>query len=383
MTILEKVVRAFSPANITLHCRAILKPLLQVKYPDFQVNQWNLGSATLLINGRALVNAERWEADFKNLEWDHSYVFLSKGEIVGIYVTDEAAKLLKNSFEGIPNSEDLKALLKPAAIFKEWDHVPLIRNTWDLIDLFSDWIFTDFQHLDQPGIIKGNVSPFTVISNERNVWMDKNVTIEDFVFINAQNGPVYIESGVYIESRTRLEGPLYIGKNARIMGGKVTACSIGPSCKIAGEISHTIVEGYSNKAHDGFIGHTYIGEWVNIGAGTITSNLKNNYGEIKVGSKNGTIPSGRQFLGACIGDHAKLGIATHLTAGARIGCGCSLSGSEIHAKYIPSFSWGSPNHYTRHDFDKCLHTIHMSMSRRGKKLEPYQIAVLQTIYNAL
>ena len=161
-------------------------------------------------------------------------------------------------------------------------------------------------------------------------------TLESHVILDASAGPILIEAGASIHAFARIVGPCRIGAGATVMGGEVRACSIGTTCKIRGELSNTIMLGYSNKGHDGFVGHSYLGRWVNLGAGTTTSNLKNTYGPVSMWTPSGIRDTGLQFLGTMFGDHVKTGIGTLLTTGTVIGAGANVFGSQMPPKAVGS-----------------------------------------------
>ena len=164
--------------------------------------------------------------------------------------------------------------------------------------------------------------------------------VEPGVVFDVRRGAVVLTEGSQVRSGTRLEGPLFVGPATHILGGKVRDSSFGPGCRVHGEVSNTVIVGYSNKSHDGFVGHCVIGQWVNLGAGTITSNLKNTYGPIRLDLPSGRIETSRQFLGSMIADHAKTAIGTLLGAGTVIGAGANVFGTGTVPKYFPPFAWG-------------------------------------------
>ncbi|MCX7863203.1 MAG: GlmU family protein [Bacteroidales bacterium] len=225
---------------------------------------------------------------------------------------------------------------------------------------------------------------------------------------NAYSGPldfIFIEKGAIVEhsilnSKT---GPIYIGKNAEIMEGSVirgpfALCehavvkmaakiygptTIGPESKVGGEVNNSVILGYSNKAHDGFLGNSVIGEWCNLGADTNNSNLKNNYAIVKMWNypKQKFISTGLQFAGLIMGDHSKCGINTMFNTGTVVGISCNLFGDGFHRNFVPSFSWGGPQGYTHYQFEKAIETAQLVMQRRNKQLNDIDIEILQHIYN--
>ena len=153
-------------------------------------------------------------------------------------------------------------------------------------------------------------------------------------------GPVVLESGVEVKAPARLEGPLWVGANTRLLGGPIRGSAIGPWSVARGELATTVFLGYANKSHDGFVGHSVLGRWVNLGAGTITSNLKNTYGPVRLDIAGATLETGHMFLGSLIGDHAKTAIGTLLGTGTVVGAGANLFEGVRAPKYVAPFSWG-------------------------------------------
>lgn len=164
--------------------------------------------------------------------------------------------------------------------------------------------------------------------------------IEPGVVFDVRHGAVVLEEGVEVWSGTRLEGPLYAAPHTRILGGHLRASVLGPRCRVKGEISTSSFVGFSNKSHDGFVGHSVVGTWVNLGAGTTTSNLKNTYGEVQLEVVGQRLSTGRQLLGTLFGDHAKTAIGTLLSTGSIIGAGANLFGAGPVPKYVPPMAWG-------------------------------------------
>lgn len=164
--------------------------------------------------------------------------------------------------------------------------------------------------------------------------------IEPGVVFDVRHGCVVVERGTEIRSGTRIEGPCWVGPDVRVVGGFIRNSVIGPRCVVRGEVSASVFVGYANKAHDGFVGHSVVGHWVNLGAGTTTSNLKNTYGPVRLQIANERLDTGRTFLGSLIGDHAKTAIGTMLSTGTVIGAGASVFASGPTPRYVRPFAWG-------------------------------------------
>lgn len=209
------------------------------------------------------------------------------------------------------------------------------------------------------------VDPFVVLGDDPMLGPD--VAIGPFVLLDAREGPIVLDRGAAVEAHAILRGPLYVGPESRILGGEVGhGTSIGPRCKVRGEVEQTVFQGFCNKAHDGFVGHSFVGEWANLGASTVTSDLKNTYGPVRVGGPEGRVDTGLLKVGAFIGDHVRTGIGTRLTTGARIGAGSHLFGGGVSPAYLPDFSWDDGAERVRVRLDAFLSTAETAMRRRGQ-----------------
>jgi UDP-N-acetylglucosamine diphosphorylase/glucosamine-1-phosphate N-acetyltransferase len=213
----------------------------------------------------------------------------------------------------------------------------LLRGVYDLLTALEQLLRDDTLRLlgDSDAVPTGS----TVIGDP--AWVSlREVAVEPGVIFDTRNGPIVLESGVEVHAGTRLEGPLWVGANARLVGGAIRGSAIGPWSVVQGEMSTSVLIGYANKAHDGFVGHSVLGRWVNLGAGTTTSNLKNTYGPVRLEVAGTSLETGRQFLGSLIGDHAKTAIGTLLSTGTVIGAGASVFDEVRAPKYVAPFAWG-------------------------------------------
>lgn len=200
------------------------------------------------------------------------------------------------------------------------------------------------------------------------VYIEEGAEIGPYVVFDTSGGPILVERGSSIHPFTRLIGPVAIGRDCQIMGDRIATASIGDWSKIRGEFSNSIVLGYSNKGHEGFVGHSYFGRWVNLGALTTTSNLKNTYGNVQLWTPSGTRDSGQQFLGTLFGDHVKTGIGIMLGTGTVLGAGANVYGSHAPPKAVAPFSWGNDEPYGEYELSKFLVTAERMMERRHVKL---------------
>jgi len=219
-----------------------------------------------------------------------------------------------------------------------------------------------------------------IIGDQQSIWVHPTSKLIACT-LNSTDGPIFIGPDVEIQEGSHLRGPLVIGEKTVVkMSTRIYGSSaIGPQCRVGGEISNCTFLGYSNKGHDGFLGQSVIGHWCNLGADTNSSNLKSNYGPIRIWSETDQefVDSTLQFCGLLMGDHSKCGINTMFTTGTVVGTGCNIYGSGFQPKHIPDFAWGGGNEWQLHDFNRFLETAQRVMERRGKSLEATETASLK------
>jgi UDP-N-acetylglucosamine diphosphorylase/glucosamine-1-phosphate N-acetyltransferase len=206
--------------------------------------------------------------------------------------------------------------------------------------------------------------------------------IEPGVYVDTREGPVRLSEGVRVHGPARLTGPLFVGPGTRILGGDVGTSTLGPVCIVRGEVADSVFLGYDNKAHDGYVGHTIVGRWVNLGAFTTNSDLKNNYGPVSVWTPAGEVDTGLLKVGCFLGDHVKTGIGTVLNTGTVIGSGSNVFGGLMPPTEVPPFSWGAGAELREHRLDKFLATTERAMARRGQELTSGVRRVLEAAWHA-
>jgi len=248
----------------------------------------------------------------------------------------------------------------------------LLSFPWQIIEENPAVIEDDFQKSPFRGQSEESVIyPGVQMVGEENIVVGESAVIRPGAVLDASSGPIIINDGTTVMPNACILGPVYVGENSLIKTGAkiLEGTSVGNVCKIGGEVDQTIFGNYSNKQHDGFIGHSYIGEWVNIGAGSNTSDLKNNYSSVRMWCAGAVRETGRQFLGCIIGDHTKLGIGAVLNSGTVIGFACSIYGTDLHDKFVPSFSWGKAGELVPYDTSKAMLTAQMVTERRDIKFD--------------
>jgi UDP-N-acetylglucosamine diphosphorylase/glucosamine-1-phosphate N-acetyltransferase len=261
------------------------------------------------------------------------------------------------------------AAAKPFNEIQYTDNYLCVCHTWDMFTLNEQILCDDFRSITSGRISKKLSSTNTILGTE--VFVEEGVKCECAI-INSQTGPVYLGRDSEIMEGTTIRGPFALGEHATLkMGTKIYgATTIGPYCKVGGEVNNAIFIGYSSKAHDGFLGNAVIGEWCNLGAGSNNSNLKNNYAKVKLWnySKARFTDTGLQFCGLIMGDHSKCGINTMFNTGTVVGVSANIFGAGFPRNFIPSFSWGGAGGYMVYKAEKAIETAEIAMNRRNMTL---------------
>jgi UDP-N-acetylglucosamine diphosphorylase/glucosamine-1-phosphate N-acetyltransferase len=262
-----------------------------------------------------------------------------------------------------------------------------IRNNWDIFLLNNQELRRDLQWLSKEKTTQQIQDPHTIAYNEGDIFLEEGVSITAAI-LNAQSGPIYLGKNSIIQEGAIIKGPVAIGEHATISAGAriSNATTVGPHAKVGGEVSNSVIFGYTNKAHDGYMGNSVIGEWCNLGAGTNTSNLRNDYGEVKAwDEQQGTFAStGMQFCGLFMGDHSKCGINAMFNAGTTVDVSANLFGAGFFDKNIPSFAWGMPDAHKSGTYHlaTALEAAERMASRRSVAFTEEDKQILITVFNA-
>lgn len=262
----------------------------------------------------------------------------------------------------------------------------VVRNIWELFQLNGDEIVNDIRLSKKIAYGDEEIYPNTLFVNPDRIYIDEGAMIEPGAMLIADKGPIYIGKNAHIMANSVVRGPSAICEKSVVkMGAKIYEdTTIGPVCKVGGEISNVIFHSYSNKAHDGYAGNSVFGQWVNIGADTNTSNLKNNYSTVKVTDwKSGReVDSGQQFIGTIMGDHSKTGINSMLNTGTLCGVCCNLFSDGYPPKFIPSFSWVSGQNIVPYHFEKAIDAMAKMMERRDVELTPSYRKMMKALFDS-
>lgn len=257
-----------------------------------------------------------------------------------------------------------------------------LQEVWDIFSLNAALIEKDFQLLTKNKKSE-KIPDYVTAVNPEHIFIAPNSKLAPCI-INASAGPVYIAEDAEIMEGCLVRGPFSLGEHATLkMGAKIySGTTIGPHCKVGGEVNNAVFFNYSNKGHDGFIGNAVIGDWCNLGADTNCSNLKNNYEIVKIWKEHRSelVSTGLQFCGLLMGDHSKCGINTMFNTGTVVGVSCNIFGAGFPEKYIPSFTWGGVDENAKYRLDKAIETADRMMDRRGLALNLEEKRLWEKLY---
>ncbi len=282
----------------------------------------------------------------------------------------------------LEHGKELETALRSAKVAAYTSFFHQLQQVWEIFKLNEQAIKEDFALLSA-GRLSQELPHYVTALNKSNIFIEPGARVYPCI-INADAGPVYIGKDAEIMDGCIIRGPLALGEHVVLkMGAKVYGgTTIGPGCKVGGEISNAVFFANSNKGHDGFLGNAVIGEWCNLGADTNCSNLKNNYDEVKIWDEyeHKSVKTGLQFCGLIMGDHSKCGINTMFNTGTVAGVSCNIYGGGFPEKFIPSFSWGGSEGMVTYSLDKAMDTANRMMVRRNKQLTQAEQAILQHVF---
>lgn len=352
LTIREKWEMYLDSATTT-----VTEDYLSDKYPMVEMDE------NVMINASYLPNLELVEM-IKNLQ-ENQAIFKDEDVIV-FYIKDTQEPVNFDTYEAIEFNDDI---LK-------------IENTWDIFSKNGDAIQEDFNLITDGRVSKPIPSSNNVIAAE-NIFIEEGAKLE-FATLNASNGPIYIGRNAEIMEGSLVRGPLALCDESVVkMGAKIYGpTTVGPYSKVGGEVNNSVLFGYSNKGHDGFLGNSVLGEWCNLGADTNNSNLKNNYAEVRLWDyqTEGFARTGLQFCGLMMGDHSKCGINTMFNTGTVVGVSANIFGSGFPRNFVPSFSWGGNGGFTTYLTKKAFEVAEIVMSRRNVEFTEKDKAIFEHVF---
>ncbi|MBI5472229.1 MAG: GlmU family protein [Ignavibacteriae bacterium] len=372
LTLREKIQAAYPKASTSLLCRPYLAEVVKQQHPGTQVNEVHSGNC-LLLNGRIL--ADKSLAKKIPLKGPDA-VYLSGNVVVAVRMNAGGRKAVHDLSEVL--DADHFAELQRIDV-----NVELVEYPWQLVHKNGENIVADFGLLALKGTRKGKVYPGAQLLNKKQIAIEKGATIKPGVVLDAEKGPIYIGKNAKLLPNAVVVGPAFIGEGSIVkVGAKIYEnTSIGEMCKVGGEIEGSIIHSFSNKQHDGFLGHAYLGVWCNLGADTNNSDLKNNYGSVKVQVNGSTIDTGLQFVGLIMGDHSKSGINTMFNTGTIVGVSCNVFGAGYPPKFLPSFIWGGSDGVETYDIEKGLDVERKVMLRRNVPMTAADEMLLRKVFS--
>ncbi|HSU65236.1 MAG TPA: putative sugar nucleotidyl transferase [Tepidisphaeraceae bacterium] len=358
-SLLQKQLRHLRPERLTLwvrpemaaFCRDRILPHLNI---PTQINEPLDDEPALLFNGRA-VHLASFEPP------PHDAVVVDEGETIRLAYARRPGLGPRDVFERSSRWLDLLGL--PHTM----PQARLVDSLWDLIHWNEESLIEDYAHVEPASTPKPD-GPYHFM-NPDDVWLAPDVKLSPGCVLDASKGPVMIGSAATIGANSVITGPCWIGARAKIrpLTHIREGTSICGDCTIGGEVSHAIFLGHANKSHEGFVGHSYVGKWANLGSGTSTSNLKNTYGEIRARVAGQEIPTGRQFLGSVIGDHSKTAILSRFSAGTYVGFCSMLAGSAHVPRMVPSFTFLTDSGPTPYELSKAMEVATRVFARRDRQ----------------
>ncbi len=348
----QRLQQVFGDEDKAVSVESRLIDIYHERHPDWSINKSTVKNC-LWVNSRIQVTPDAIKT-IKSLKVNQ---YLHNGDDLLAFVSESQTHELP-SLNDLSSSDSIGISCDLATY----------SNLSDIIHDNDRMLRFDFDHFFYDKDNYFETEPGVTALHPYNIWIGENVELKPGVVLDASDGPIVLDEGVKIMPNAVILGPAYIGKGTIVkIGAKIYgATSIGPVCKIGGEIEGSIFQAYSNKQHDGFLGHSYVGEWVNIGADTNNSDLKNTYKNVSYYSypKQAKLDSGSMFLGALIADHVKLGINTSINTGCVIGVGSNLWGSDLITDFIPDFSWGQAAKLVPYRFDAFCETANLVKQRR-------------------
>jgi len=372
----QRFIAAFGGrAALTWHMRRHIAPWFAEANPGSVVNRV-LDDEVLLVNGRLICDAAVTQ-------------FIDAGRIASGQAVIQKGNLLfcRTKAEPLHFSETVfpdtidGMVVAGALSCVEVSGFRLIENLWDCVAMHPAMMREDGAALAL-GRIEGEVHPSVILVNPSAITVEKGAEIKAGAVLDASDGFIYIGAGAVVEPVALLMENVYIAPGARVKSGAriYSNVCIGGGAKAGGEIEDSIMEPFSNKQHDGFLGHSYISSWSNLGAGTDTSDLKNNYSPVSIETAHGKMATGQQFLGLLMGEHSKCSIGTRFNTGTVVGTSSNIFGNGMPAKYVPSFSWGDGNTGNgEYEVDRAVETARKVMARRKIEMSAAYEAMLRMV----
>jgi UDP-N-acetylglucosamine diphosphorylase/glucosamine-1-phosphate N-acetyltransferase len=364
--LMDKVRTHLSPRIVKLLLRAHLQEVVGER---IRLEAVDRSAGWCLLNARALVTGDV-VAPQAGVAWQQGGYLVAAG-----LRAEQVAGLSSEIFE---DPERIDAWLSDFRIEHAPPQVGLVDYPWDLVLVNGAELRRQCR---SGGVHEGQVDVGAHLVRPSEIYVGAGAVVKPGAVLDAEDGPIHLDAGVLIQPNAVLVGPCYVGRESIIRPGASIrdGTSVGPVCKVGGEVVTSIVHSYTNKQHDGYLGHSYVGKWVNLGADTITSDLKNTYGTIRVAVNGVGVETGQHFVGSLVGDHAKTGIGTILPTGGVVGVAANVFTQGPVPKFVPSFAWLTDEGLSAYRVDKATQIARVVMNRRDIELSALEERLLAEV----
>lgn len=374
----ERLIRALQPASVSTLCRVHLNPTLRETGRQPVTSAFTLTESVLFVNG-AVIDAYHL-ADCLRTHDAPNTLFMQGGRVVAARLDAELASAFTYYLIDQHSADALASVAGAVTVVEV--SVRMATYLWDFIADNAAMLMRDFERMpDAARGLHGDIDSQAVLYNPADIVVGPGARVDALAVLDARDGPVILGPDVRVQPFSYIQGPASIGAGTQIVGGQMReGTSIGPVCRIGGEVEESIIQGYTNKYHAGFLGHSYLGEWVNLGAMATNSDLKNTYSTIRMEVNNDIIDTGRQKMGVVLGDHVKVGIGVMLVGGASVGVASNIM-NGMAPKVVPCFVWSDGQTPAEYNLDQFLGVAERAMSRRKVALTtPYANLLRHVFY---
>jgi UDP-N-acetylglucosamine diphosphorylase/glucosamine-1-phosphate N-acetyltransferase len=393
-TLLETTRDAFFPlgkgqnhSGLVLHTRPLVAPVTAEAHDDALVNTLPDGDI-LFVNGRFVAEEGDALAQIQNRTGrDHPHAFTANDRLLAAWVPNATDRLPDDLLSRATVTAAPFSNLPTTAL----DDATLVHRPWHLLDTLRPALKRDVSaRTEGPPSRPLSARPHASVHESaigvhpEQIYLGQNAEVRPGAILNAEDGPIYVDANATVFERAVIQGPCYVGPKTQIkVGADIKGSAFGYYCKVGGEVHDTVIHSLSNKGHPGFLGHSYLGRWCNLGADTNNSNLKNDYGEVSAyaPADEAFVSTGRQFAGLFMGDHSKCGINTMFNTGTVVGTCCNVYGGDFPPRYVPPFSWGGPSTgLSTYRLSKALEVAERVMGRRDRSFTNADRTLLSSLF---
>jgi UDP-N-acetylglucosamine diphosphorylase/glucosamine-1-phosphate N-acetyltransferase len=300
-------------------------------------------------------------------------LFVGEGRIAGARLPLESLR------PALGRGEDFETSLLGLGLPALGVDATFLAHPWQCFEWNADAIAADLANVR--GVVNGELHRLACVERPELVVVAAGAVVGAYAVLDATAGPIVVGPDARVAAHTVVTGPCVIGRGTHLLGGSVSRSTFGPGCRVAGEVEESVWQGYGSKRHHGFLGHTVVGEWVNLGALTTTSDLKNNYGHVRVNVDGAEVDTRSRKVGSLIGAHVKTGIGTLLPTGASVGTAANLfGGGRFAPRHVPSFAWWNGERLVEHELEKMLATARIAYGRRDRTLSPADEDAIRALF---